>query len=427
MTDMTAFERQVAGEMLGRAGPVRPVDDLAIYESVAAVSRSQRWGLTMFSALKFVAAAAIVALFGGFLLAGAITTQQDGEVAPAAVTGSPSPMENDTLLPGVQLTVEEVDPGVYRVLGDGVRDLPGRNMIGIAVGQDGGVWVLRSQRFLRLGEGTHSWAVKRPEDVTDFEVALDGTVWAIDRPSEKEQWFIRSYNGATWTTHHATEVFYRDSHLEIGPDDRVWTAWLPKADGPAVVGYFDSTDWQSIGEFDGVAALSVSDTDEAWIGGVLGVTLQRYEDGTWERLLPMSAGMFDAAADGTLWGLVGGGLIRFDGSEWSEWSEEELGFDISTGMGVVWGPLEAASDGTVWIGSPISSSPDATEHRERICDGIRHFDGTSSAHYLSGLCVRELEVADDGSVWVLAGTGRPLIAEPGDLYVITPEALAVIG
>ena len=31
----------------------------------------------MFSALKFVAAAVIVALFGGFLLAGVLTTQQE--------------------------------------------------------------------------------------------------------------------------------------------------------------------------------------------------------------------------------------------------------------------------------------------------------------------------------------------------------------
>ena len=44
-------------------------------------------GFTMFSALKFTAAAVIVALFGGFLLAGVLTTPQEGdEMAPAAVT-----------------------------------------------------------------------------------------------------------------------------------------------------------------------------------------------------------------------------------------------------------------------------------------------------------------------------------------------------
>ncbi|MEA2025692.1 MAG: hypothetical protein U9O18_03275 [Chloroflexota bacterium] len=45
----------------------------------------------MFSAVKFAGAAAIVALFGGFLLSGALTTQQGEEMVPAAVTASPSP------------------------------------------------------------------------------------------------------------------------------------------------------------------------------------------------------------------------------------------------------------------------------------------------------------------------------------------------
>ena len=45
----------------------------------------------MFSAVKFVAAAAIVALFGGFLLSGTLTTQQEEVTAPAAASASPSP------------------------------------------------------------------------------------------------------------------------------------------------------------------------------------------------------------------------------------------------------------------------------------------------------------------------------------------------
>ena len=84
MTDMTAFERRVADAMVRRAGPVRPVDDLAVFESVIAANRQQGWGFTMLSALKFVAAAAIVALFGGFLLAGILTTQQGDDMTPGA-------------------------------------------------------------------------------------------------------------------------------------------------------------------------------------------------------------------------------------------------------------------------------------------------------------------------------------------------------
>ena len=70
MDDMTAFERQVEGRVQGFVGPVRPVDDFAIFDAVVATDRSQRWGLTVFSALKVAVAGVIVARFGVFLLNG---------------------------------------------------------------------------------------------------------------------------------------------------------------------------------------------------------------------------------------------------------------------------------------------------------------------------------------------------------------------
>ena len=91
MDDLTAFERQVADEISRIVGPARPVDDLEVFEA-AATSQSSNRRFKMFSALKFVAAAAIVSLFGGFLLTGVLTTPQKGEVLPAAATESPSPM-----------------------------------------------------------------------------------------------------------------------------------------------------------------------------------------------------------------------------------------------------------------------------------------------------------------------------------------------
>jgi hypothetical protein len=91
MDDLTAFERQVADEISRIVGPARPVDDLEVFEA-AATSQSSSRRFKMFSALKFVTATAIVSLFGGFLLTGVLTTPQEGEVLPAAVTESPSPM-----------------------------------------------------------------------------------------------------------------------------------------------------------------------------------------------------------------------------------------------------------------------------------------------------------------------------------------------
>ncbi len=140
MTDMTAFEQQVAGEMVRRAGPVRPVDDLAVFDAAITATRSHRWRFTMFSALKFIAASAIVALFGGFLLSGVLTTQQGDQVVPGAATESPSPMtaqmledmslegwnNNDLALLEEAYAPDAVHTGVYF---DGMSIADGRDAI----------------------------------------------------------------------------------------------------------------------------------------------------------------------------------------------------------------------------------------------------------------------------------------------------------
>ena len=138
---LPAFERPVS------AFPTR---ELAPVPIPATIGPTPARGFTMFSALKFVAAAVIVALFGGFLLAGLLTTPRN-DVLPAAVTASPSPTVRSDILPGVALTVEEVEPGFYEVVNDGVRDLRSVEAVDIVAGYDGGVWLLREDGFFRLG------------------------------------------------------------------------------------------------------------------------------------------------------------------------------------------------------------------------------------------------------------------------------------
>ena len=122
MDDRDAFERQVAGEMARRAGPVQPVDDAAIYAAITSAVPSPRrrfhsWfhstdartvpvpatnghtptvrGRTplMFSPAKVIAVAALVFGVGGLLAA-----QPRGPDSASAPASSPSP-ENG--LPGV--------------------------------------------------------------------------------------------------------------------------------------------------------------------------------------------------------------------------------------------------------------------------------------------------------------------------------------
>jgi len=105
MADMTAFEHQVENTLRHAAGPSRPVDAVRVVELATAsrwsvVTRRPRsgsaipteGGFSMFSAVKFIAAGVIVALFGGFLLAGILTTPQGDEAMPAAGTGGSTEM-----------------------------------------------------------------------------------------------------------------------------------------------------------------------------------------------------------------------------------------------------------------------------------------------------------------------------------------------
>ena len=95
MDDRHAFERQVAGEMVRRAGPVRPVDAPAIFNTIT-TAQGPKWSLqSMFSATKFVVAGVIVALFGGFLLSGVLTQPREDESVPAAVVATPSRKPED--------------------------------------------------------------------------------------------------------------------------------------------------------------------------------------------------------------------------------------------------------------------------------------------------------------------------------------------
>jgi len=129
MDDMTAFERQVAGELVRRAGPVHPVDAAAIFTTITTTTQSPKWRFqSMFSATKFVLAAAIVALFGGLLVAGLLLPSTDREAAPGAVTSAqPSPSTSPSPSPSPD-AAREVYEATARLIVDpgpdaGVQDV----------------------------------------------------------------------------------------------------------------------------------------------------------------------------------------------------------------------------------------------------------------------------------------------------------------
>jgi uncharacterized lipoprotein YbaY len=82
------FERQVADVARRVVGPPRTVDALAVARQAATDPPTRRFP-SMFSALKFVAASVIVALFGAFALAGILPSGSPEQAPPAAQATAP--------------------------------------------------------------------------------------------------------------------------------------------------------------------------------------------------------------------------------------------------------------------------------------------------------------------------------------------------
>ena len=250
MTDMTTFEREVAAEVVRDMGPSEPVDDMEILEAITASRRSRRWGFTPFAALKFAAAAAIVTLFGGFLLAGVLTTQQGDEVVPGAVTDSPSPMTTEELLSG--MVTEEIEPGVFRVDDDGERDLPSADGWRVVAGDDGSVWLDVSGELVRLG-GTQIPDLRADgsEGLADLEIAPDGRAWAVVVQGEETS-RLRSFDGEAWADvpfpayePEPSWAPHQWQYIEVTPSGGVWVV---SPNGALAYLEPDGSTWQTVEE-----------------------------------------------------------------------------------------------------------------------------------------------------------------------------------
>ncbi len=494
MDDMKAFERLIADVAVDAAGPPRPVDVMTIVR--AATTAPDRWsvverrlrgnvspalmglGFRLFPALRFVAAAAFVALIGGFLVSGVLTTREGDEMLPAAVTTSASP-ETDTDAPVgptivsspttteellLGMVTEEVEPGVIRVLNDGVRDLEDRSGQLIA-GHDGSIWLLDRKyvnqkprnQFMRLGEeGVHE-----PPKVTSieaFEVAPDGTIWAVTRSLNGKSQLLRSYDRERWKVWSPTDDRAYVLGVAVASDGTVWASWQepgtgdPLEDWPekAMVGMVGSDGWQRIGPVADrggyPSELFVTASGEPILHSVsvrpMDAYATRYRDDAWQDVLE-GYGVVGVGSDGVVWFLPwheepefdpsdgslvrfpytsDGTLLRVDGDERREWGPID-GVPVFRYLYKAWPrDLEIAPDGSLWVTHPLAPPTLAPPD----CEGVVRFDGETWSRFLTSHCIAEIAIAADGSVWangwIQDDEGNR--GSPYYTYVIRPEAAA---
>ena len=381
-------------------------------------------GPTVFSALRFVAAGVIVGLFGGFLLAGVLTTQPPDKV-PAAVTEPPSPMTTDELLS--RSRTEEVEPGILRVIDDGVRDL--RSAGNTASSADGtaasGCW--RRMASCDSAPTRHTTGLQgRPEPASDFGVAPDGTVWTV-RAEDASRPSGRSTTGGG---RHRPDVGYPHPRGHLGRHGLGSLAGpgvgdgQPSATSPATAG-------SPSGKGTGSNCTTVASTCP--MGATSGSPEARRTehlpelfglvDGAWQR-------SSTAPSPWRAWGrrARSGSSPATSCFAWTRPRRNRCG-----GMGAArvddrregaacrtflpGDAFRVAPDGSVWFALRAKSGPPLLEES---CEGIARFDGTNRVGpSLSDLCVTSIEVAADGSVWLLAHD-READDDLAGLYVIDP-------
>ncbi len=466
MTDMTAFESLIAEDVRDEVGPEETVDALAIARKARA--DSTRWGFDMYSALKFVAASVIVALFGGYLLAGILTTQQGDEMAPAAVTETPSPMTTEALLSG--MVTEEVEPGVLRVIHDGYRDLttpsdPMRQFTAgaakadylypglraVIVGDVGNVWRTaecvapapesRCLRLYQVGQ-EGAWEID-PVPVSfwdgQIDAGLDGRLWALANGAPM------AFDDGLWVPapHHVKGDF---DALAVQANGTVWLksdrlCWTSETSAGC-------TSWPDAfdGEDYGVAGPVVTDEGIVWLTALAdedgSVSFLRFDPTGWQVVpapadypgdpTPLTHPVGLTPDGGTVW-TAGDSFVRhqtltrLNEQGWTTftaadgvgtWGGQKGEWNAPTDM------LKVAPDGSAWVNATIakaSATDPSTVTGGRTCDGVARFDGETWRPFLAGSCISDLDFAPDASAWVVA-----LDRQSGEVstYVITPRAVA---
>lgn len=397
---------------------------------------------------------------------------------PATLLVGPSPTATDDLLD--RLVTEELEPGIYRVVGDGTEhDLaPDRIDRHVKAGPDGSVWLIDlpdasgARRFFRLGEpGTHDGA---PVVVSpDIAIGRDGTVWTIGTGQVADAGRqagprLLAWTGGEWAIHDPP-AGYRVNGVEVATDGSVLVTGFPLdasgCPGRPVVWRVAPDAWHEL--------------------PALPAEVRSAGGGGWLATRP----------DGSLWLAVDGfasrtcdphgGLFHFDGSAWTGVLEVpsgtgvETGWPVSGSTGATWlfatpdssqqGRVLARHDADTWAlfgaadgvpaivgtnesrtamgvgldGTLYMAFNDGTESAYEYnralgvfddpdvgpCPGVRAFDGRTWQHHLGGRCANDLSVSPDGLVWVVAKPDpyaaiRTGLApdEPG-LYVIDPTRL----
>jgi hypothetical protein len=248
--------------------------------------------------------------------------------------------------------------------------------------RDGGVWLAVERTARRLDGDGIAEVVSAPFEIGALAQGSDGTLWATGTGDARG---VYRRDGSAWT-----EVPGWDAAADpgaIAADERggAWVAALGPGGTPAGLAHFDGVSWRKWG-IDAIPAPP----------GVI----------------PPLAGSLSAITptpDGSVWLVTerwseGAGnrtLLRFDGSSWTEFGSEVVGFDPSD--------VSIGPNGIVWAAGELPAS-----------DGVRvaRFDGELWTSWGPG---------DGLPGFGVGGNGPTVAAVKGAVYAGTGSGLYRLG
>jgi ligand-binding sensor domain-containing protein len=214
----------------------------------------------------------------------------------------------------------------------------------------------------------------------------DGTHWRDFNPYNwgSEQW--------PFATNAATDTVQ-------APDGSIWSA--PTSHG---VGRWDGSTWTPYLNFYDIIALAAAPNGTIWAAPKYrGAVIERFRNGTWKEIaMPPGYDPTDITTDGNgnVW-VAGYGLLRYDGTTWTNWTTANSGLPSDIVLSVT-----VAPDGVVWAGT---------------AEGLARFDGTNWTVYteadgLPANVINGIAIAPNGHVWIGAfdGTNWPYHGGVGD-------------
>jgi len=438
--DLAAFLRTYAE---GAPTDVRPAE--LAHHFAAAYPRGRgvhvRWSFSPSPALAWMLllAGLLLALVAGTLFVGSRLLDR----TPRTTTTT------ERFLSGM-VTVE-VEPGVLRVVNDGVRDLTPQagGCERVIVGGSDQVWrTTGCWRLFRLGQ-EGEWTYD--PDVVHLGwgqgfASLDGRLWALEAagPSGLDAYHLRLFDQGAWVPDPRLGEPSR-GQIQVEGDGTVWVLGTDAAiywAGETAAGSSSwGNAWISDRDRDGVFLLSVTDDGVAWFitepATDGSVSFLRFDGAEWE-VVPGPAGFHAAALhqvglrsagvspDGVLWTAGDSlsphaSLARLDEDGWTSFTDSD-GVQPWGGKPGGWNTtvdtLWVAPDGSVWVDA---SRPLHFATGNLACGGLARFDGQSWQSFLPDSCVTDLGFAPDGTVWLVAeGADQDL-----GTYIITPEAISV--